>query len=188
MNTEELNRPVSFPQWNEALASDPEIGPEREDMYRHAIMGYLKHLKNRHQRASLASAKAYFDGEKEAGRDREEAREAVRWFFRTARRDGISNIQQGIPKEEGENGTLNVQRSTFNAQVENAPAVIVPEKTDMGATPWERKLVERLRVGHYQWRTELTYREWARRFHCTKSLHFIAHGLARINTDFFCNL
>jgi len=26
------------------------------------------------------------------------------------------------------------------------PAVIVPEKADLGATPWERKLVERLRI------------------------------------------
>ena len=35
---------------------------------------------------------------------------------------------------------------------------------DRGESEWERKLVDRLRVKHYQWRTEQTYRDWARRF------------------------
>ncbi len=148
----ELRSPVSFSQWKAALATDPDVAADRRDAYRRAVMGYLKHLKDRHVRASLASAKAYFDGEKSAGRDREEEREAVRWFFRAAKR---RNTEGGVRKEElgvGERG------------VEDAPAVIEPEKADLGATPWERKLVERLRVGHYQWRTETSYREWARRF------------------------
>ena len=34
---------------------------------------------------------------------------------------------------------------------------------DRGESEWERKLVDRLRVKHYQWRTEQTYRDWARR-------------------------
>lgn len=213
MKAEELNKPVSFPKWMEALASAPDFGPERRDAFRHAIMGYLHYLKGLHARASLASAKAYFDAEKAVGRDREEEREAVRWFFRAARNIGgrrpeaggteaggtsnakvgrgeISNGQQGISNdEEGREGTLNAERSTRNVQVEkrgwappsaslrwasaratggvrveDAPAVIVPEKADLGATSWERKLVEKLRVGHYQWRTETSYREWARRF------------------------
>jgi len=182
MTEAELNKPVSFPKWAEALADDSEIGTGRRDAFRRAIMGYLKYLKDRHVRASLASAKAYFDGEKSAGRDREEERGAVRWFFRAAKRDGRSNIEQGVSKEEEGGSTLNAERRTLNAegrlgaaspilpsgerdfQVEDAPAVIEPEKADLGATPWERKLVERLRVGHYQWRTETSYREWSRRF------------------------
>lgn len=151
---DELRSPVSFAHWPDALESDPEVGQFRKSAYRRAIMGYLKHLKDAHLRASLASAKAYFDAEKEAGHDRVEEREAVRWFFRAAKR---RNTEAGVRTEElgiGERG------------VEDAPAVIVPEKADLGATPWERKLVEKLRVGHYQWRTETSYREWARRF-CT---------------------
>lgn len=62
MTTEELNRPVSFAKWAESLASDPEVAEERRDAFRRAIMGYLKYLKERHVRASFASAKAYFDG------------------------------------------------------------------------------------------------------------------------------
>ena len=114
------------------LESDPEVGQFRKSAYRRAIMGYLKHLKDAHLRASLASAKAYFDAEKEAGHDRVEEREAVRWFFRAARRVGMSNIQHGMSNDEGgegrpdsqhgmskedkgEGGTLNAERSTPNA-------------------------------------------------------------------------
>lgn len=184
MTEAELNNPVSFPKWAEALADDPEVGAERRDAFRRAIMGYLKCLKNRHVRASLASAKAYFDAEKAAGRGREEEREAVRWFFLAARREDAKekvwatgetlnaerstlNVQEGASDTEGRLGTASpsiLPSGVRRLQVENEPAVIVPEKADLGATPWERKLVERLRVGHYQWRTETSYREWARRF------------------------
>jgi hypothetical protein len=27
-------------------------------------------------------------------------------------------------------------------------------RVDNGSVPWERELIKRLRVGHYQWRTE----------------------------------
>ncbi len=39
-----------------------------------------------------------------------------------------------------------------------------PGHADLGATEWERKLIERLRLLHYSWRTEQTYRDWAWRF------------------------
>ena len=34
-------------------------------------------------------------------------------------------------------------------------------QADTGSQPWERRLIERLRIQHYAWRTEQTYREWA---------------------------
>ena len=37
-------------------------------------------------------------------------------------------------------------------------------KADIGKTAWERRMIERLRLQHYSWRTEQTYRDWARRF------------------------
>jgi len=70
MRAEELNKPVSFQEWAEVLAADPEVMAERRDAYRRAVMGYLHFLKDGHARASLASAKTYFDAEKAAGRDR----------------------------------------------------------------------------------------------------------------------
>jgi integron integrase len=41
-------------------------------------------------------------------------------------------------------------------------------RADTGRTPWESRMIERLRLGHYSWRTEQTYREWAWRL-----AHFI---------------
>ncbi len=35
---------------------------------------------------------------------------------------------------------------------------------DIGRIGWERELVARLRLGQYQWRTEMTYRDGAWRF------------------------
>jgi hypothetical protein len=34
-------------------------------------------------------------------------------------------------------------------------------QADTGKTAWESRLIERLRLKHYAWRTEQTYREWA---------------------------
>jgi hypothetical protein len=34
-------------------------------------------------------------------------------------------------------------------------------QADTGAQAWECRLIERLRIQHYAWRTEKTYREWA---------------------------
>lgn len=53
MKAEELNKPVSFPKWAEALTTDSEVGVDRREVFRRAIMGYLKHLKDRRMRASL---------------------------------------------------------------------------------------------------------------------------------------
>jgi hypothetical protein len=33
-------------------------------------------------------------------------------------------------------------------------------RADTGDAPRERRLIERLRLNHYSWRTEQTYREW----------------------------
>ena len=35
---------------------------------------------------------------------------------------------------------------------------------DIGSEEWEQRLIRHLRTGHYLWRTEQTYRAWARRF------------------------
>jgi hypothetical protein len=41
------------------------------------------------------------------------------------------------------------------------PGVPSVGRADTGRTDWERRLIERLRLGHYSWRTDQTYREWA---------------------------
>lgn len=136
----DLEKAVSFPEWRTVLAKDGELDAARKASTAHAIGNYLKHLKETRQRASLATAKAYFDG----GAGDESAREGVRWFFRAAQKGNA-------PRGKG-------------VDVAEAATEIVPERVDRGSTTWERKMVDRLRLGHYQWRTEQTYREWVWKF------------------------
>ena len=62
--------------------------------------------------------------------------EAIRWFFRKGK-ERCSPHPEGVP-------------SLGHA--------------DLGSTDWEQRMIERLRLQHYSWRTEQTYRQWARRF------------------------
>ncbi len=135
------NQPVSFGEWSAVLAEDA-IEPQLKERFRCCIVSYLHYLKTRGERASIATAKAYIESEEHDGLADEHNREALRWFFRAAK-----------------SADRNVGRP-----VEMAASAIQPEKADRGRTPWEQRLVARLRVGQYRWRTEVTYRDWVWRF------------------------
>lgn len=152
MNETELNRAVSFPDWASILEADSTLGASERTARRSAIVAYLSFLKRDHLRASLASAKAFIDETERSGTAMEPIREALRWFFRTAK----PHARKGISKATAE--------PPSSREVSEALTVIHPEGSDAGKTDWERKLVERLRVRHYRWRTEQTYRDWAWRF------------------------
>lgn len=159
----ELEKAVSFSEWREILAGDRDLDGVQKERYRRAIGAYLVHLKETKQRASLASAKAYFDG----GAGDELAREGVRWFFRAAGKRGERSSLEPEGRKGGGNSISNDHYPMSSHQgedVSSAATTIIPEQMDRGTTAWERKLVERLRLGHYQWRTEQTYREWAWKF------------------------
>lgn len=152
MTETELNRAVSFPDWANILEADNRLNASERTARRSGIVAYLSFLKRGHLRASLASAKAFIDETEQSGTASEPIREALRWFFRAAQanaRDGISRATVEPPP---------------SCEVSEVPTVIHPEGGDAGKTDWERKLVERLRVRHYRWRTEQTYRDWAWRF------------------------
>lgn len=170
----DLEKAVSFPDWKSVLAGDPDLAGAVRSRYRWAIGEYLGHLKATKQRASLATAKAYFEGKQSptskiqtatanaSGKADEEARAAVRWFFKAEERTRT----QVAPRSAGPTGTPNtrVRQAADPVDVAEATTAIVPEQMDRGAEGWERQLVDRLRIGHYQWRTEQTYREWAWKF------------------------
>ena len=137
------NTPVSFTDWSAVLNGEADMTADTKERYRAAIVAYLHHLKTRHERASLASAKAYIEAEPMRNAQDSTDREALRWFFKAA--------GQWTGRQQAKD-------------IEDHPSPIRAEKADRGKTPWERRLVERLRVGQYQWRTETTYRDWVWRF------------------------
>src|SRR5207253_5328544 len=84
---------------------------------------------------TVESARAFISDSVRRGKAAEEAlwKAGLNWYFREARR----------------------------AFVSSPPGVPSLGRADLGKTDWERRLIERLRLLHYSWRTEQTYRDWA---------------------------
>jgi len=136
-------QPVSFPEWNEVLWRSP-LPPAVKAAHAREIVAFLRHCRDRHAPATLLLAKAYIDGLEPAPdpAGASPRREALRWFFRTARARA-----PGVPPAAGVH------------QPEPPPAA-----TDLGVSEWETALIRAVRERHFQWRTEQTYRQWAARF------------------------
>jgi hypothetical protein len=71
------NRPVSFPNWKQALAAAG-LGPAKEAAYVREIITFLKHCKSSHAPATVLLAKQYV--EKQERLRTGPVREALRWF------------------------------------------------------------------------------------------------------------
>jgi integron integrase len=139
VNNQESSRPVSFPEWAMAL-KQAALDREKRERYRNIIMGYLGHCKLTQSRASVDSARAYVAGlqrqQSLSDDDLKPYREGLNWFFKAAN----SHRRQGMT---------------------DVPTL---GRQDLGRSDWERQLIQKLRTGQYQWRTEQAYRGWAWKF------------------------
>src|SRR5205085_7354699 len=100
-----------------------------------AVQGYVDYCGHNGISVTTESARAYMDDVMRRGLAREPElwKEGLNWFFRAGREH--TSVTRGA-----------------------APAL---NQADTGAVAWEQRLIERLRIQHYAWRTEQTYREWA---------------------------
>jgi integron integrase len=123
-----------FPNWRELLNREGLSATARAG-YALAIGGYLDHCRHNGLSVTLASARGYMADVERRRLARNPAlwKRGLNWFFAQGRRT-----------------------SAWRPAGEPAPG-----RADTGSTPWERRLIEKLRRGHYSWRTEQTYREWA---------------------------
>jgi integron integrase len=130
---------VIFPNWREALHASGLSAPLQR-LYALAITGYLDFCARNGVSVTAHSARAYMaDVTRRALAQQPQLwKEGLNWFFRAGRQ------HCAVPR------------------LDNLPTL---GQADTGAAPWERRLIERLRLGHYSWRTEQTYREWAWRLH-----------------------
>ena len=134
--------PISFPRWKEALAASS-LPTETKESHRRAILGFLKFCKGRHCPATITAVQHYLALPEGKGQPTETVRVGLRWFFVSAR------------NELCEPGGSAVARD---------PPVPLPAAADLGATEWEAALIREVRSRGFLWRTEQTYRGWARRF------------------------
>jgi integron integrase len=130
-------RPYSFPAWNEKLQAAPFDDLQRAAC-RRVIVSFLHRCKTARAPASVALAKIHL-GQVSSGLERE----ALRWFF---------------------SGGKYAPR--FPAGVAPTRPSSPPGRAadDLGGADWERDLIAAIRERGFLWRTEETYRDWARRF------------------------
>ncbi len=82
MTPEAQKKPISFHEWQQALAASGE-SPSRQRVFEGEIMGFLRRCKQLHSPASVELAKQYLDAR--PTQDGNDARDALRWFVRAAR-------------------------------------------------------------------------------------------------------
>ena len=125
---------VIFANWREVLNQARLSEPTRAG-YALAIGGYLDYCRRNGLSVNKESARGFMaDAERrKLARNPALWKSGLNWFF--------------------------VQGRSSSAWVPGGEPT--PGHADTGATPWERRLIERLRLNHYSWRTEQTYREWA---------------------------
>ena len=131
------------PDWPGWLAKDPSLTPGWRESYRRTLAGFEQFCRKRGSgadgpaRPPVALAREYVEVqrlEQAPGPARlQEWKEALNWLFR-CRRCPPGAVLTGVPPLG---------------------------RADLGRTPWEQRLVQKIRVRPLSWRTEQTYRGWA---------------------------
>ena len=126
---------VIFAHWREVL-NGLALSQAARAGYALAISGYLDYCRLNGLSVTLETARMYMSDveRRKLAHNPKLWKEALNWYFKEGRRSSGIAPPPGTPS---------------------------PGQADTGRTPWERRLIERLRLNHYSWRTEQTYREWA---------------------------
>jgi len=169
------NQPVSFPTWKEALAGTG-LFAATQDAYVREIITFLKYCKTNHVPATVLLAKHYVETQERLRTG--PVREALRWFFRAAKvavsRDRLERGGPGTSVQRNPGGQEGTTPRPDRSAAMPAPRHLRPmqpkrAEDDLGESEWERALIKTMRLRGLLWRTEYSYRSWARRF-----AHFIA--------------
>lgn len=181
MTTSSSSRSVWFPNWL-AVLDQSSLPSLTRKHYQSAIFQYLRFLKQTRQRASHESARQFLEQCREkrllADEMYERWRQALWWFFQQADAAGqeprtvdLGERPTGVNPAvaEGQSAGVSATDSTARTARRSDPVlgrsgIPTAGAADLGSTEWERKMIRVLRMRHYGWRTEQTYRGWAWRF------------------------
>jgi len=153
---------VSFLDWKVRLHAVTR--GEEQRAYFLAIIGFLRHCKERRCGASVGVAKAYVEAQEARGD--EVTRLALRWFFKAAKSAGAAGRPVNAGVADGmAGGQSALRRDEGGGHPIRASGAVPPlAATDLGGADWERDLIKAVREAGFLWRTEETYRGWAARF------------------------
>jgi len=145
-----------FPDWIKALEAET-LAADEKSRRKFAIQGFLRFCEVGRKPASITMIKAYLAELCKQGKLVAEVRIALLWFFNGARvagtADGGGSQRADPTRSSGLQGNRGSDRSM--------PPV---GAADIGGPEWERALIKAARGAGLMWRTEQTYRGWARRF------------------------
>ena len=189
---------VNFPEWQSALASDSGLNEQERTSYTITIRWFLGYCKQVGARADFEQAKAFIAcvaQEKQANDwTVERWKQAIRWFFRTAKREGALAQERGNSAGQGsgpgrlaaeeahavsqapENGQQTsgpgdvADAASVGCQVEAGIAsgprgpVQQPARLEVSERKWRLDCIKGVRIRNYSYRTEKSYLQRLRRF------------------------
>ncbi len=146
-NGEKERVPLFLRDWANRLEKAPITNDEKRTWHRQ-LRFFFSYCRRERGVACVATCRAYLEHlDEKMPKASEYARPALRWFVKEARLHG--QIGQPIRRETGSHSA-------------GVPPPLAA--TDLGKEPWEQALVATIRKKHLLWRSEQTYRGWARRF------------------------
>jgi integron integrase len=149
--------PISFLNWKQALEKEAVPLAQRME-FTQEIFAFLRFCKARHAPVSIMGIKIYLEEKEKQGPCR--AREALRWFVKTSRKQPAAT-DQAI--ENQKTGGKEGQKANKLAPARRNPTPGLA-RNDRGSAFWEQRLIAACRERGFLWRTEETYRTWSARF------------------------
>ncbi len=164
---------VEFEDWEQVLRTTVPAGLQAG--YREAVQKFRYWLREKGKPATVEAFKEHLDWKKSylAPEKYEVRRQALRWYFGKGRQKAIPELKPQVP-----DGALPrpvpqpapvlppQSASAPLGRISTKPMSDVPTKgaADLGGPIWEQKMVACIRARHLAWKTETTYRHWARRW------------------------
>jgi len=175
---------VEFSDWDRVLRESVPVALQAG--YREAVVKFLYWLRETGEQPNVAAFKEHLEWKKSylPAKQYELRRNALRWYWQMGAKKRIQNSGVRSQKGDGEGRKTALAGKMPALRPEDAAAGSRPVgaraysrtgtgnrmadipplgKADLGGEPWERKLVARIRELHLAWKTETTYRHWARR-------------------------
>ncbi len=153
---------IVFEDWERVLQAT--VPAEKQGPYREAVVKFRHWLRENQKpptteafRAHLAWKKSYL-----APDQFEVRRQALRWYWEKGQKT-ISQDSE-VRSQNGPAGQAGDQHPPPNNRRIEMTDVPTKGAADLGGPPWERKMVACIRARHLAWKTETTYRHWARRW------------------------
>jgi integron integrase len=157
----ELDRVVSWSEWSKALEG-AELPMALKRQYQEDIIRFLRICKALGRPASTGLIGWHLGRKGLTEGERKEERDAMEWFYKSARAaKGVRVTRVKFVAPEVDPAVLVPGPGAQWSSQHGAPVPLAAD--DLGKNDWETALITAIRRKGLLWRTEQTYRGWAKR-------------------------